>query len=570
MKHITTEDELTQLCELLKSKSRRRVICVFTHKHHLSDVDFDWQEIDKNSWQFCDNYLVANTELTRKMAEIMPGSAVYGGAARTYPVGFWQQEERYAPLRSCPNSSTKKVQEERLESDIWYWANQAGSLSQVTEKATPCIAEVMAVFEPSLVWVKVEDKQATLRQEMTFPGIPVEWVFKKGQKLKGSLLASEKLFVLDGAKPSAEEILKHFDIGSVTVGLVSHTDRTHARVKLHPNVEFELEKSEVTGNPFDVVSKYLVVGDVVPVRIYRHPQGKVRLRMDDIDDDETVLPAIPLLEGSEPWLAENRDLYSDNIDSEERELPEVETSAVDEVISALEASLMEETSKAPLPADPRLERGQANKISLLETAQKLHFQNLKNAREEIAILKDQNRLLKVDLGNLQRKYRDNVGTNSDLRAAAKQARQVQRGNQSSTTFSRRSRFKTSEDWMREEIRRVWIGKYTPEDREKYRLDEKTFSFGKEFFNFFTAELLNEDEARKAIRAMLDLVTRRQGTDINRETHPVLLNGKPEIRNGDAKFRMWVENGTAQAKRLTYWKLKDGGYELVKVAKHDSF
>jgi hypothetical protein len=34
------------------------------------------------------------------------------------------------------------------------------------------------------------------------------------------------------------------------------------------------------------------------------------------------------------------------------------------------------------------------------------------------------------------------------------------------------------------------------------------------------------------------------------------------------MRMHIENGVPQAKRLCYFKLRDGGFELVKVADHD--
>jgi hypothetical protein len=41
-----------------------------------------------------------------------------------------------------------------------------------------------------------------------------------------------------------------------------------------------------------------------------------------------------------------------------------------------------------------------------------------------------------------------------------------------------------------------------------------------------------------------------------------------MRNGDAGMRMHIENGVPQAKRLSYFILRGGGFELVKVADHD--
>ena len=57
-----------------------------------------------------------------------------------------------------------------------------------------------------------------------------------------------------------------------------------------------------------MISSYLDIGGAVPVSLYRHPEGKIRLRMNDIDDDEPVPPALAVIEGGEPWLLEDRDV----------------------------------------------------------------------------------------------------------------------------------------------------------------------------------------------------------------------------------------------------------------------
>lgn len=43
---------------------------------------------------------------------------------------------------------------------------------------------------------------------------------------------------------------------------------------------------------------------------------------------------------------------------------------------------------------------------------------------------------------------------------------------------------------------------------------------------------------------------------------------PTLRGGDVCMRLYVEQGTAGALRLHYWKLSSGGLELHEVVPHD--
>jgi hypothetical protein len=155
----------------------------------------------------------------------------------------------------------------------------------------------------------------------------------------------------------------------------------------------------------------------------------------------------------------------------------------------------------------------------------------------------------------------------ELRELRKKTKATQKSG--STTFSRKNRWASNEEWFREEIRRAWIGRYTPSDRSSFKLDDANYSFGEQFFDYLKEGKMNEDDARKAVRAILDLVSGRHALEPSREAHAYLGEGaKPLMRNGDAGMRMHIENGVPQAKRLSYFILRDGGFELVKVADHD--
>ena len=581
VKDINTSGELKSLVEQLLNKNRKRVVCVFTKPFFTDQIEYDYEAIADKTAKFCDHYLIINSDLTREMQELLPErSYVFGGAARTYPISFAIDPGHFAPLRNMPRKSTLSELTDQLESDIYTAANVAGILAQFENKTIECEVTVEAIFAPSLAVVKLPNgERLSLRQEITFPGIPVEWVFEKGQKLKGRYMVDEKLFLLDGAKVSEQDFLAEYPHSTVTLGLVRKTDRKHATIAVHPSLVYELEKHEVTGNPYDTVDGYLVVGEVLPVRIYRDPQGRTRLRLDDIDDDEVVVPAPALIPGGLPWLEEERDLFSDNLEVELSDIdviidPQQLSDAIEAI--GLLAEAEQDTTSIPMPG-PSITSGEKptkaenRELSRLREAYAIANQHLVAAREQIQRYEDQLRDVKAELGRERQRNRQANQSLLSEKAAAREKRSLAKiDNSASTTFSRRERYESDEEWMREEIRRVWLGRYTPADRKKYVLDQSSFSFEPDFFELFTPQHLPEDKARKTVRAMLDLVTKREAFEGVRETHPLFKDGRSWVEDCNTVMRMHLENRTPQAKRLTYWSMRDGTFKLIKVDKHDEF
>jgi len=86
-------------------------------------------------------------------------------------------------------------------------------------------------------------------------------------------------------------------------------------------------------------------------------------------------------------------------------------------------------------------------------------------------------------------------------------------------------------------------------------------------------LLTSTQRTKALRAVVDLVAARQGPLHNRKPHLLRENegahAPARTRGEDICMRLAVEQGTAGALRLHYWKLKAGGFELHEVVTHDA-
>ena len=146
----------------------------------------------------------------------------------------------------------------------------------------------------------------------------------------------------------------------------------------------------------------------------------------------------------------------------------------------------------------------------------------------------------------------------------------------STTWSRRERFDNDIDWFNEELRRAWIGRYSPsERRDSYILDESKFTYGSKFIESLKVSVPDEDGIRKAVRAILDIVTLRENDARLHKVHPLREAEKasPEgVTSGDDAelLRAYIEESTSQARRLHFWKITSKTFELSRVVLHDDY
>ena len=439
-------------------------------------------------------------------------------------------------------------------------------------------AAVKKILDDSRVLVQIDSGElGAIRQEVFAPGVPLSWIFAEGMELVGDWDSTEKAFQPHRTAQNATDVARIFGLGNVTLGLVQAATRKTAEVAIMPGVVFELAKSEITGNPLDVISSYLDVGDVIPVRIYRHPEGKIRLRMDDIDDDEQVLEALPIFPGGQAWLEVDRDVpwlkASEQLD--QAPLTAVTESQPSE-LAEIEPAL------TPIPG-PGLHSfrpgGKQNSALIQEKNDAVHA--AKHAANVQRRLQDENKRLKderlaSDKEVIKHKARALAlaEENAELRQQLSESRKQKRAQQSSrsTTFSRRDRWASDTDWFMEELRRAWIGRYTPFERAtKYPLNIERFGFAEGFFESVSSENLSEEEVKKTVRVILDIATGRNAVEHKHTVHEkfIKLGGPQEVRSdGASLWRVHLEKDVPAAKRLHYWLRRDGFIDFGWVANHD--
>jgi len=571
---IKDSASLELLAKELLSANRNRPVCLISTPNHSVEPAFDVEQVDDEVSAVCDVYLVEGGDLTRELALLLPSEThVYGGAARVYPLGFsTSSPEKVGKVRYVYPAGALAKSTERLTSDIWAAANEAGLLAKPSASAKEVVGIVKTIFDDSLVLLELGPQSlATIRQETTFAGVPMSWLFKIGQKVKGKYDSNTRIFTLDRPGSTVQSLVAAIGLNHVTFGLVKETDRKTAKIALHPDVVFELRKDEITGNPRDVVSDYLAVGDVVEVRIYRDPQGRIRLRMDDIDDDETLYPALVLVEGGEPWLVEGRVLFEPIDDNfvDTTDLTRGSGELLDESDYVQEkADASPGPGKAVAGPKPKLntqERNHENAIA--------HYRGIiATGNKRIEELNENIDYLSKHLNEAQAQLRTRNEELTKLRPLAAQARKakVSQERAGSTAYARRKRFETQEEWFREEIRRAWFKDFAATERKKFVLHDDKLAFGPNFLKGVTIDRVDDNELRKLIRNIVFVVTGRNAVEHFFEVHPLKENDKPMVLNGDSVMRMHVENGNPQAMRLHYLKQRDGTHILLKVVNHDDY
>lgn len=555
-----------------------------------SEPRFDFEHIQQELSGVAEIALVidgdASWELSRLLIDY---EDVYGGAARVYPAGYTPENPlKPRPIRLFQRGQRGEKETERLITDALTLAHEAGVFDSRKQFGTRTTATVKSILGDEIGIVEIKGVLASLSDATTYPGIPLPWLYVKGQELEGTHVESDGRFLIDTDAMDDRALLDAYPYGTVTLGFVGDVSRQAATIRIHPGHAFTVSKDEVSSNPRDRVDLLLAPGEVVPVRLYRDPQGRTRLRLDDIDDDEPIAPSLDF--GAGPWLIEGRERVAD-IDDEPAEIPPIDAVELpviegEHADSLTTASIPRpgpgvvhvepRTPAAPIPEAPQ------GRSALESMENQLHSARgqLKHALHRLQVLggdkaemlynqvrEERNQAI-TEANRLRAELADLKSDMAELRKTMREGRSNQGG---SNPFDRRTRFSSPEQWLREEVRRTWISLYTPQEREKWILEGVSWEIGERFIQ--SLDGLKASQMRRLAKLLVHLITGRNGEEQLVEVHPLREGdevSKPPVTRADGAtcMRAYVEEGLPQSHRLHYWKLPEGSLELSRVVKHD--
>jgi hypothetical protein len=571
-KKVQDITDLMALVELVRNNQRAKAICVVTTPISSPQPTFSVEDIEKEVGDLAQIFLVQTGDLTRRFVdELSPKAAVFNGAAKIFTPD-WETMEEWPRLFYC-HESYKVRDTDILIDQIWKLASDKDLERFANLKAVPAEATVSRIMGARAFVLTSNGELATVRQEITCPGIPLEWWLPTNTRLNGKYNEAERLFLPRLESQSLDSLVEIYGYGNLALVLVKEAERKKGIVTIYPGIDVQFTLEEISGNERDLVTDFLEPGQVVAMRLYRDPQGRTRLKMNDIDDDEVPVQAVPVIAGGSAWLVPERDIPIEETSAPVAiQIPEVELVAPTEETQVV-------TSSIPIP-QPGTYKSQTSSSEAVVSGRKHH--------EWIAYTTGLTKRIESFISELKALRAENTAGFNERNALKRRIEEISRNSTSarrkiaskdpnkSNTRTRRDRWSTNEDWFNEELRRVWISRYKPEERNSsYPLDLSKFSYGPMFFESVFDPHLTEDELRKAVRAIVDIVTGREAAARQNRVHNLRESDSPSASqrtrpDGSKAWRANIEDNTPQARRLHYWKDTTGLIELAKVAKHDDF
>lgn len=530
-------------------------------------------------------YEIANGAETHRLQEGLPAERhIFGNGARVYPAGPGGVVSGPPPHLIKPGTNMAQLcailKNEVFAASQHDKAVQSGPSKPATGTLPLTATGVVRGFpsnDRAMVALAGHGRQVLIRGEDLFPSIPLEWLLNVGQQVSGTLTPDSGILdikTLTLPLPSPVTVYKN---GDVALARVCTVVPSHAKVTLWPGCDFSIDVDRISSNGLDSAEDLLTEGEVVRVRVL-YDNGAVRLSMLDVDDDEIAVPAPALLAGGPSWLDYDRPYTSIFTTA-----PPIARGEAGEPEAASEPAMPGVGRAIDEPLLSAAERKTALKTALIQLelarhtiAELLEAQKKQGATNKVAqALQGQleaERHKGEDLARDLNRSRHELDAVKADRAAIKAnlvaLKQQRRSTTSRTDSPPEVLFLSATEQFDFELRTAWARSVPAVDKADHPLGN--YAVGARFLASLAAVPL--PQRNRTLRAVVDLVADMKGPLHNREPHKLRQNegahAAPTVRGGDVCWRLYIEQGTAGALRLHYWKLQGGGIELHEVVSHD--
>lgn len=624
---VTTAAELETLVSGLCNPQRREPWCIITSTFD-GTFPLDPEAIASQTSGISEVWVVPTGRHSYKLDELLPeGSTVFGGAARTFPGGSEWMRDVTLTRRHMPGQTDRENAAimENVTSDVQAMAYRAGLLEGRKRSLKPTTAIIKtfladgarAVVElPNGTW-------ATLAQELTTDVVRLDSTFDVGQVLEGTYDDELKTFLIDLPTYDQKQFLETFPPGTVTLAWVSEVSRQRGSVTVFPGLDVPFVREDLSPNPKDRVDLLLAKGDIITVRILRNANGKLAVRMHDVDDDEIIEPPLSLVPGGKPWLTDDLDQFGASedfaVEPIERFLqrfgldrPEFGDDDSTGPITVIESDQARDTGELevatselrprvvptpgtyvalpPAPATSESQQAQASvsakrggiieSLNLTITALKAQLaaalaRGDANQADRDRAMRQEQRIALAELVSERDKALEQARILRSDKAELRKALSVsQRQHILGLDYDKnRSRFAADsaggEQWLRFEINLAWVERLPHADRAARPLPD--FNIGPQFVASLAD--LSPGKKNKALKAVVDVLVADPALLASREVHPLRTgdgaNDPALVRDDGAKcMRAYIEEKAPSARRLHYWSLPNGRVELSRIVLHD--
>ncbi|NYI81063.1 hypothetical protein [Nocardioides panzhihuensis] len=599
IKRVTNTSEAEALAALLNGDARTKPTVVVTVASGHTDPYADMERIAAEIGDLADLYLVTTGGHTWAFSNKMtPGTQVYGGAGRVYPVGLgWNIDLKQAPLRFAWNKSEGRKLTGQLIDDALDMAAAAGLFdsartASTRERRAGTILSIMS--ERALVDLGSGDL-ASIPPQLAQAGVPIERVLAPGMHVDGVLEKKSRWLDIRGIRPTAEEALKTYAAGDVVPAEVRSVLAGSADLRLHPDVTVELFRSDVTGDPDDDLQALLTPGEVVLARVVATgPRWRLSLR--GVGEHDTAREALALYAGGPPWLDPDAPPPApvEHVETEpappatvSEPLPEdepVETSRASPPKPAIPTPAMmprrkgepvravppPEPEPVPTPAQEATppKKAAVQSMSLQVTAIKAEKARLEaeltELRDQVSGLRNERVQFAKDLARAARQVETRDAELARMRSQLRRAKQ-----RSAPPEVTPPVFADRERGFRHLVEAAWARRIPLGEQPTRPLPG--YAIGERFLD--SVDTLEGIAVDKIADVVMEVLTGLAEQSAGRELHQLRTsvggNAAPQSRDdGAVCYRVSMQVHTPSARRLHFWKCPDGTIELSRVVVHD--
>jgi len=602
---ITGAGGADELARHLLATDRRWPVVVATTAHGFDAPHIDVAAVAEDLRGLAEVVAVTSQDATWHLSDLLPpNSQVYGGATRVYPVDpSWQTLTRRAPMTLTRSAADSPQSVERVVSDAMSAALAAGLLDRPPAPTSEVVTARVAGLLPERALLTLPSGTlTTLREELTGYGIPVERLVRVGQEVAGRHDVESGRFDLE-PRPGATKLPSTYTTGATVLARVVAVHRDGLTAELAPGVEVEVPRDAVTGNSLDDVDALFVAGETVAVRLTS--EEPLALSFLEVDDDDVPLDAPAVLPGGPPWLvpppAWSAPVFRRAPETAVPTAPSAHSTTSDSPAPAappdapptpaasagapsgpLPGPHLVHAASQPRPAgDPGPTTGS---IPTAGTGKALRDAQLAlaAARAEIERLRGIERelvLVRRDLDRAIAEIRDLTRTvtaqRERYRSLDRTRQQLEKRLRASSTPSdveldSRRHFTSVEDALRHDVHTAWVRTVPATEKDARPLP--AWSIGEAFVG--SLDHLGDVSWAKLCAVVLDVVLQDPDRLAQREDHP-LRDGSggtapPRTRaDGATARRIYLQQRSASARRLHYWRLRET-IELSRVVLHDDF
>ncbi|MEU8263178.1 hypothetical protein AB0C02_21425 [Micromonospora sp. NPDC048999] len=583
VRRIDSEAEAGELAYRLLMPGRRWPVVVLTIPGEHDEPFGDPEEIKEAVGDLAEVVLMPTSDISWAFSRAMPSlTQVYGGAGRVYPVDHaWVSDPGRSRLRFAYSSHDRKRITDQLISDALQAALAAGLVEPRTRSGMQERSGRVQGVIGSRALVTLDDMSlATVWEELTLPGVALDRVLVKGQTVSGRYDPESRRLDLRAAlrftdaAAAGAGIDQAYGVGDVILAEVAAVADDAVTVRLLPGLEVEVGREAVTSNHKDTLGNLFSVGEIVACR--RVAAEPLRLRLDDVDDEEVPRPAPSLLPGGPPWLRPPE--------------PEAQPSAaaasapsvaprplVEPSVTPRQPTPLDLARRLPTPQRPAMARATpagvdqahvsqlSNELVAERATRKALADELSGLRDRAAELEAQLAQATLSIEQLQTRYR---GADLARQRLARQLKSAQgRADQPARVAGQL--FLDPEEQFRYEVTCEWAQRIPAAEKDDKPLARYVLS--PDFLD--SVERLEGISRAKVVAVVVEVLTGQVQHLAGRDLHPLRTGaaGSPNVRRSDGAtcWRVALQREAASARRLHYWHTRDG-YEFSRVALHDDY